>query len=217
MGGTWGALIKSVKRTLKAIAHNRLFTEEALHTFVREVESILNNRLITPSSDDINDYKALTPNHILLGHSSSNHAPGVFRDDEINYRKKWRAVQAATNMFWSRWLKEYLPKLVQRRKWNYPTRNLHVGNLAVIQTDNIPSSHSLLGRIIETYSGVDRVIRTVKVKTPSNELLRPGQKLCLLEKANKEKLISYQNIFRNLPHWGGWMLRQKYLYYTCFV
>ena len=75
--------------------------------------------------------------------------------------------------------------LAQRRKWNYPTQNLNVGNLVVIQTDNIPRSYWLLGRIIEKYPGVDGVVRTVKVKTPSNELLRPAQKLCLLEKANQ--------------------------------
>ena len=185
MGGAWEALIKSVKRTLKAIERDRLFTKETLHKFVCEVESILNNRPITPSSDDINDYEALNPNYILLGHSLSNHAPGVFRDNKINYRKKWCAVQAATNMFWSCWLKEYLPTLVQKRKWNYPTENLNVGDLVVIQTDNVPRSHWPLGRIIETYPGVDGALRTVKVKTPSNKPLRPAQKLFLLEKANK--------------------------------
>ena len=108
MGGAWKALIKSVNRTLKAIARDRFFTEEVLHTFNCEVESISNNRSITSSSDEINNYEALTPNYILLGYSSSNYAPGVFRVNEINYRKKWRAIQAATNMFWSLWLKEYL-------------------------------------------------------------------------------------------------------------
>ena len=121
MGGAWEALIKSVKRTLKAITRNCLLTEEALHRFVCEGESILNNRPITPSSDDINDYEALTLNHILLGFSLSTHAPGVFRDKDINYRKKWCEVQATTNMFRSLWLKEYLPTLAQKRKWNYPT------------------------------------------------------------------------------------------------
>ena len=87
MGGAWEELIKSLKRNLKAVALACLFTEEALHTFICEVESILNNRPILPSSDDINDYEAPTPNHILLGFSSSNHVPGVFRDNEINYRK----------------------------------------------------------------------------------------------------------------------------------
>ena len=184
MRGAWKALIKSVKR-IAPIAHDHLFLEAALHTFICEVESTLNNQPITPSSDNIIDYEALTLNHILLGHSLSNHAPDVFWDNKINYRKKWCAVQAVTNMFRSCWLKEYLPMLVQRRKWNYPTQNLNVGNLVVIQTDNIPRSHWPLGHIIETYPRVDGVVWTVKVKMPSNELLQPVQKLCLLEKANK--------------------------------
>ena len=58
-----------------------------MYLFICEVESILNNQPITPSSDNINDYEAMTPNHILLGHSSSNHAPGVFQDNKINYKK----------------------------------------------------------------------------------------------------------------------------------
>ena len=133
----------------------------------------------------INDYEALTPNHILLGNSSSNHAPGVFRDGKINYRKKWRAVQTATNMFWSRWLKEYLPTPVHRRKWNYPTQNSNVGDLVLIQTDNTPRSHWPLGRIKETHPRVNGLVRTVTVKTLRSKLLRPAQKLCLLEKGNK--------------------------------
>ena len=84
-------------------------------------------------------------------------------------KKEWRAAQAATNMFCSRWLQEYLPTLVQRRKWNYPTQNLNVGDLVVIQTGNVPRSHWPLGCIIETYPGVDRVVQTVKVKTSNNE------------------------------------------------
>ena len=182
MRGAWKALIKSVKR-IAPIAHDHLFLEAALHTFICEVESTLNNQPITPSSDNIIDYEALTLNHILLGHSLSNHAPDVFRDNKINYRKKWCAVQAVTNMFRSCWLKEYLPMLVQRRKWNYQSQYLNVGDL--IQTDNIPWSHWPLGSIIETYPGVDGIMQTVKVKTHSTKLLRPAQKLCLLEKANK--------------------------------
>ena len=85
MGGAWEALTKPVKITLKTIARDRLFTEEALHTFICEVESILNNLPFTPSSDDVNNYEALTPNHILFGNSSSNYAPSVFRHGQINY------------------------------------------------------------------------------------------------------------------------------------
>ena len=184
-GGAWEALIPSGKNTLKAITRDRLFREEALHELIYKVESIRNNRPITASSVDINDYKELTPNHILLGHSSSNYVPCVFQDNEISYRKKWRAVQAATSMFRSCWIKEYLPTLVQRRKWNCPFQNLNVGDLVVIQTDKLLRSHWPLGRIIKKYPGVDRVVQTVKVKTPSNKPLRPTKKLCLSETANK--------------------------------
>ena len=118
MGGAWESLIKSVKRSLKAITLDRIFTEEALYTFLCEVESLLNNHPVTPSSDDINDYEALTPNHLILGNSSSNYSPCKCQNDEIYYRKKRRAVQAAANMFWNRWRKEYLPtmKMVPKRK-----------------------------------------------------------------------------------------------------
>ena len=32
-----------------------------------EVEAILNSRLLTAVSDDVNNYVALTPNHFLIG------------------------------------------------------------------------------------------------------------------------------------------------------
>ena len=70
--------------------------------------------------------------------------------------------------------------------------------------DNIPRSHWPLGLIIETYCAVDGVERTVKVKTP------------LLEKANKQQFISYQNIAWNLPHWGGCHNRNIYVILVLF-
>ena len=80
MGGPWETHIKSVNRALKPIACHLLFTKEALHTFICEVESILNNQLITPSSNDTNNYETLTFTHSLFGHSSSNYAPGRRRN-----------------------------------------------------------------------------------------------------------------------------------------
>ena len=87
MGGVWELLIKSVKRSIKAITLDRIFTEEALYTFLYEVESMLNNCPVTLSSDDINCYEALIPNHLMLGNSSSNHSLCKCQD-EIYYQKK---------------------------------------------------------------------------------------------------------------------------------
>ena len=68
-------MIKSVKRSLKAITLDPIFTEEVLYTFLCAVESSPNNHPVTPFSDDINNYEALTPNHLILGNFSSNHSP----------------------------------------------------------------------------------------------------------------------------------------------
>ena len=117
MGGVWESIVKSVKRSLKVITIDRVFTEESLYTFLCEVESVINNCPLTPTSDSISDFEALTPNHFLLRTKVTNYALGSFNPREINYRKKWRAVQAALNMFWTRWLREYLPSLTDRKKW----------------------------------------------------------------------------------------------------
>ena len=86
-GGNLGVVNKIVKRSLKAITLDRIFTEETLYTLLYEVESLLNNRAVTPSCNYINDYEALTPNHLILGNTSSNHSPWKCQNYEITTAK----------------------------------------------------------------------------------------------------------------------------------
>ena len=58
------------------IVKNRLFKEEA---FLAEVESIINNRPLTPASDDIEVLQPIIPNHFLLDRLSPNHVSKVLR------------------------------------------------------------------------------------------------------------------------------------------
>ena len=94
MGGSWASLIKSIKHSLESITNGKTINEELLTTFLCEVESILNSRPLTSISDDIIDFATLTPNHILLGSSQPNVEPSNYENVEVNYRKKWRPVQA---------------------------------------------------------------------------------------------------------------------------
>ena len=99
MGSSWESLIKSIKHSLESITNGKTITEELLTTLLCEVESILNSQPLTSLSDDITDFEALTPNHILLGSSQPNVEPSNYENVEVNYRKKWGAVQAYTNIF----------------------------------------------------------------------------------------------------------------------
>ena len=100
---------------------------------------------LTSKSEDISDFEALTPNHILLGSSKPNVEPSNYENG--NYHKKWRAVQAYANFFWKRWLFEYLPTLSPRTKWTNKQQNFAVGDLVIVRNQNTSKSHWPLARI----------------------------------------------------------------------
>ena len=52
--------------------------DETLVTLMCEVEKILNDRPITPCSDDVREPEPLTPNKLLLLKGNSSLPPGVF-------------------------------------------------------------------------------------------------------------------------------------------
>ena len=165
MGGIWEFLIKSIKRSLKPIIKDIIFTKDYPHTFLCEVESVLSGRPLTAISDNITYLEPLTLNHLLIGFSLSNVSPGNFNSDEINLRKKWRSVQVASDMFWKRWVREYLPLLSICQKWSPKLRNFKVGDLILIASDDAPRSSWPFGSITEVFVESNDIVRTVKLKT----------------------------------------------------
>jgi len=145
------------------------------------VESIINGRPLTTVSDDHRDFEPLTPNHLLLMRTGNSVAPDVFVTQDQFSRKRWRQVQYLADVFWRRWIREYLPTLQLRQKWINVSRNLEIGDIVIIMDDNVPRNSWSLGRVIETFSGADGLVRSVKLVTKSSTLTRPVHKLCLLE------------------------------------
>ena len=64
------------------------------------------------------------------------------------------------------------------------TRNFKIGDLVIIKWKYIPRNHWPLGQVIETFVGSNDIICSVKVKTPSTELVRPSNLLCLFQASN---------------------------------
>ena len=90
-------------------------------------------------------------------------------------------MQYLANLFWERWLKEYLPSLQTRVKWWKALPHVKHNALVLLVNDNAPRGHWNLRRVIETYPGPDGLVQTVKVKTKENVYVHPIQKLCFLE------------------------------------
>ena len=164
------ALVKITKGCLKAVVKCRLLREGALHTLLLEIESIVNSRPLTSFSNDIDDLEPLTPNHFLTGRSSSYTNFANITEKNVNSRTKWKSVQAVTNMYWKRWIKEYLPLLTLRNKWTKHRKNMKIGDIVLIEEDNIKRSKWPLARVIKLFYGKDGVLRSIQLKTKDSTL-----------------------------------------------
>jgi len=181
VGGVFETCIRLCRRHLRHLLGEQRISDESLSTIITEVEFLVNSRPLYPNSDSPDDLVALTPNDLLVVKPMEGLPPGVF-DDHDQYRKRWRQIQYMVDVFWRRYIREYLPLLHRRQKWIRPRRNTRVNDLVLLHDPNAPRGRWQLGRVLEAIpSPSDGLVRTVKVKTVSGTYTRPIQKTLLLE------------------------------------
>ena len=103
-----------------------------------EVENIINSRPLTAVSNDVKDLQPLTPNMLLCLKEEQSLPPGTEDSFDVYSSKRWRRVQYLSNLFWKRWVKEYLPILQKRQKWTKFNPNFTDGDVVIIADDNLP-------------------------------------------------------------------------------
>jgi len=135
------------------------------------------------TTDDPEEYRAITPNDLLLVRPSESLPPGDFPED-ARLRKQWQQVQCLANCFWRRFRQDYLPTLQKRQKWLSPRRDFAVNDLVLMYEANIPRNQWKLARIVKVSTSKDNHVRSVRVRTANRkEYDRPVQKIVLLEAA----------------------------------
>lgn len=182
MGGAWERMVRSVKSALAIVLKEQAPKEETLLTLLAEIENVVNSRPLTHVSPDPRDLQALTPNHFLYGTSSGQLSLHRYIISEISPRKQWRWVQSFADAFWKRWLREYLPTLLPRKKWLRETENLRVGHLVLVVDEQLPRNAWRTGVIEKVYPGRDGRVRVAKVKTAFGMFKRPVAKLIWFSK-----------------------------------
>lgn len=182
-GGVWERIIRMVRRILTSVLHQQTLNDEGFHTVLCEVEAILNDRPITKLSGDPNDLEALTPNHLLTMKRKPVLPPGLFEKTDLYIKRRWRQVQYISDLFWKRWIREYLPLLQERQRWSKERRCLVPGDIVLVADATAPRGSWLLGRVLETYPDRKGLVRSVRVRTKTSTLDRPVTKLCLLQEA----------------------------------
>ena len=193
-GGHYERQIRSVRKILWSVLseQNLRLNDENLYTIMCEAESVLNSRPLTPVSEDVTSFDALTPNHLLLFDAGVTLPPGVFTKSNSILDRKWRQVQYLVNLFWVRWRKEYLSLLYQRQKWTEVKKSLLPGDLVLVVDILLPRNQWCMGRVESVNKGKNGVVRSAYVRVAKHKyekdrgtncslILRPITKLILLQ------------------------------------
>ena len=180
MGGVWERQIRTLWNVLFSLTHDfgASVDDESLRTFLYETMTLVNCRPLTV--DGLNNpltAEPLTPNHLLTMKSKIIlPPPGNFQRPDLYCRKRWRRVQYLANEFLTRWKKEFLQTLQERRKLDGQQRNVSIGDVILIKEDNSPRNTRQLGLVIETIPSNDGLVRKVKVSVGTTNLNRMGQR-----------------------------------------
>ena len=181
-GGIYESLIKQTKRALRVAIGTQVLSWNEMSTVFAEVKSLINSRPLGYLSSDPSDPQPLTPNHLLLGRASPYVPQGPF-EESTNPRKRFAFVQNLTQQFWRRFLREYVPTLMRRSKWQTKGRQLMEGDVVLLVDFTSPRGKWQLALVKEVYPGVDGIVRNVLVKTKDGQYKRSVQKCCLIMEA----------------------------------
>lgn len=180
-GGVHETMIKSAKRATYAILGSADVTDEELMTTFTGAEALINSRPLTYQSANPSDDTPITPNHFLIVQVGGQFAPESVDSGQFSPKKRWRRVQELVRHFWHRWLREWLPPLNRRSKWQKEQKDVQVNDVVLVVAPDSPRGQWPLGRILAVFPGEDKHVRAVKVRVGRKELLRPITRICPLE------------------------------------
>lgn len=114
-----------IKTALKVTVGSQTVFEEVLHTILVEMEGILNPKPIRYASSDMADTDPITPKSPSHGAARCFFSTGC-------------TSQILAHRFWSCFIKNYLPNLQVRNKWQKDTQTLKEGTVVLIMDPQLP-------------------------------------------------------------------------------
>ena len=184
-GGWWERLVRVVKELLKRTLGRAVLTHEELQTVLCDCESVINSRPLTYLSEDSDDLIPLTP-AMLMKESSTSKVSDIDTVDSNHYRKRIRYRTKIMENLRSRFRKEYLSQLVQKRIQGPQSSGLKLGEIVLVGDDAKKRLNWPLAKVLNLIPGKDGKVRTVQLKTQSGVLTRPIQRVYPLEMSSKE-------------------------------
>ena len=144
------------------------------------MEFCLNSRPLVSLPFDNDGIVALTPGHFLIGRVLEALPDPSFSYRSLNLLCRWHLCQALVHYFCQHRSSEYTTSLKRYTKWYHSSTNICVGDIVILQEDNLIPTKWPLARVIEVHPGKDDLVRVVTVKTSSGTYKRPISKIAFL-------------------------------------
>jgi hypothetical protein len=179
------ALIKSLKKSIQHAIGEQTLNYSELLSVLTECANLLNERPIGSHPHSPDDGIYLSPNDLLLGRSTSRIPSGPFKESS-NPKKRFQLVQAITNAFWKKWVRDFFPNLIIRQKWHTARRNIQVNDIVLIQDSKLVRGKWRLGKVNQVFCGRDGKVRRVVVgykQQDENSNMYTGMKYTNVERS----------------------------------
>ena len=135
--------------------------------------------ILTSVSDDTDGLTALTPNRSISGRSLNAQCV-VNVNEDIDSQHRWKVVESLSNIYWKRFIREYIPSLI---KCNKVQGEVKVDDIVLLYDSNTTRSFWPLARVIKVYPLEEEIVQSVTLKLSNTTLVRPVNKLYLLEES----------------------------------
>lgn len=156
-----------------------------MRTVLVEIEAIINSRPLTYVSEDIEE-GPLTPSQLLIGRRLTalplgSHQELDLSSDRSGLLRREKHRLSLVNKWWTRWHSEHLQNLLRHNN-NWRSRNgIKVGDVVLIHDENARRQMWKSGIVMETVPGRDGRVRLARVKTATDIITRPIQRLYPME------------------------------------
>ncbi|KAF7655539.1 hypothetical protein LDENG_00054600 [Lucifuga dentata] len=185
-GGSWEREVRAIKTALRVAIGGQIVTEEVLRTLLVEVEEMLNSKPIGYVSSDISDPDPVTPNLLLMGRLEAALPQVMFVNSDLLTRRCWRHSQILADHFWASFIKNYLPTLQSRHKWQTDVPNLAVDSVVMVVDPQLPRAQWPIGTVLHTLPSKDGRVRVPEVNIGGKTYVRPVSRLVTLPQVHDD-------------------------------
>lgn len=179
-GGHFERLIRIIKSCLRKCMGKAILPIVDFVTLLKEIQGVINSRPLTRLPTSTAEPVALTPAHFLASQLPLALPPGtvVSGKKPEDLAKLWRLREGIIKSFWNRWRKEYILLLrAAHKRQDAAGEQLRVGDIVIVQEENVHRQYWRLGVIEELISGRDGNVRSYKLRTSCGVITRAAQHL----------------------------------------